>query len=124
MKMNSAVFDTNILMDYAAGVKKATDVVRHCQTRVICTLTYMELMVAIPEQRFTKMKEFLVQNFEIEPLDQRAIENAVHYKNHYRMNMPDALIYGFARSRGLILVTRNTRDFNPHWGQIKVPYEL
>jgi predicted nucleic acid-binding protein len=120
----AAVFDTNIVMDYARGFIPANEALRSCHSRVICSLTYMEMMISIPEDRIRKMKEFLRMNFEIEPLDQSAMEHACYLKTHYRLSMPDAIIYGYARSRSLPLMTRNTKDFNPRWTGILVPYEL
>ncbi len=120
----AAVFDTNIVIDYARGVIPASDALRSCHSRVICSLTYMEMFLGLPDDRIKKMREFLNSNFDIEPLDVDAVSNAVYLKNHYRLSMPDALIYGYARSRALPLMTRNTKDFNPRWTGILVPYEL
>lgn len=124
MKKNAVIFDTNILMDYAAGVPQARDIVRKYPTRIISVLTYAEILTLLPQERVKKMKSFLCDNFTIEPVDAATIEFAIYYKNHYRLSMPDAILYGYAMSHDLNLVTRNTKDFNPHWHNITVPYVL
>ncbi len=57
-------------------------------------------------------------------LDAITAENAVQLRRQYRMKLPDAIIWGTAKAHHAVLVTRNTKDFNPEWEDIDIPYKL
>lgn len=120
--MLHAVFDTCIVMDYAAGHDKARKILRDVKTRILCVVSYHEIMTSLPEDRMPPMQDFLERNFDIEPMDKMAIDQAVYLRNHYRMNAPDSMVFGYTRSRGLSLITRNVKSFNPRWMGVMVPY--
>jgi hypothetical protein len=62
--------------------------------------------------------------FEIAPLDLTISEHAVSLRRTHRMRLPDAIIWGTAKAYGAVLVTRNTKDFDPKWDGIRIPYML
>jgi predicted nucleic acid-binding protein len=41
-----------------------------------------------------------------------------------KLRLPDAIILASARVNGWMLLTRNTRDFDPRWPEIREPYRL
>ncbi len=47
---------------------------------------------------------------------------AVALRKASRLKLPDALILATARVHGLLLVTRNHRDFSPSEPDVRVPY--
>jgi predicted nucleic acid-binding protein len=51
-------------------------------------------------------------------------EEAVRIRRQRRLKLPDAIILATARVHGLVLVTRNTKDFDPADPAIRIPYAL
>jgi predicted nucleic acid-binding protein len=62
--------------------------------------------------------------FEIIPLEAAIAETAVQIRRSHRLRLPDAIIWATAQVHEATLVTRNTRDFNPDWEGIHLPYKL
>jgi len=58
------------------------------------------------------------------PLDLAVAEKAVEIRRAYRIRLPDAVIWATAQVNDAVLVTRNTKDFDPAWEGIRVPYTL
>lgn len=71
-----------------------------------------------------RVRDFLGLFFVAAPLDDATAEMAVQLRREYRMRLPDAMIWATARVQGAELVTRNTKDFDPSWTGIRVPYSL
>ena len=69
-------------------------------------------------------RDFLEMHFEIIPLDLAVADTAVQLRREHRIRLPDAIIWATARVNGAVLVTRNTKDFNPAWDGIRLPYTL
>lgn len=124
MILKSALFDTNIVIDYASGIKQAQSLIRACPHRYISMITWVEFLVGIPLPRIEQAEIFLKENFEILPIDLETAREAVIIRKNFRMKLPDSMIYGTAKSNSLTLVTRNTKDFNPEWPDIHAPYSL
>lgn len=122
--MKSAVFDTCIVIDYARGIEQARDVIRACPFRMISTITWIEFLVGVPLERAAQAEAFLKENFDILPLDTSVAKEALIIRKNYRMKLPDAMIYGTAKSAGVPLVSRNIRDFKPDWPDVRIPYQL
>jgi len=118
-----ALFDTNIVIDALNGLEGAdTEYVRYSRV-LISRVTWMEVLVGIQEDE-TVVRDFLSSRFEIMPLDLTVAERAVYLRRHHRMRLPDAIIWATAQVNQAVLVSRNTRDFNPAWGGIRIPYTL
>ena len=62
--------------------------------------------------------------FEVLSLSAAVADVAATIRRERRLKLPDAIILATARSHGLRLVTRNTKDFRPEDGDILVPYRL
>lgn len=122
--MKSAVFDTNIVIDYAGGIKPAQNIIRTYPHRCISMITWIEFLSSIPLQRLNQAELFLKENFEILPIDIKISQKAISLRKNFRLNIPASIIYGTAKNQNLNLVTRNTKDFNPEWSDILIPYSL
>jgi len=118
-----AVFDTNIVIDALNGVTQADDEYSRYERVLISRITWMEVLVGA-EGDDTELRDFLKTRFEIVPLDEATAENAVQLRREHRMRLPDAIIWGTAKTHNAVLVTRNTKDFNPEWEGIRLPYKL
>lgn len=118
-----AVFDTNIVIDALNGVDLADAEYGHYERVLISRITWMEVLVGA-EGDDSELRDFLGTRFEILPLDLAVAETAVQLRREHRIRLPDAIIWATAKANEAVLVTRNTKDFNPDWGGIQVPYTL
>lgn len=117
-----AVFDTNIVIDALNGVPEADAEFERYERVIISRITWMEVMVGENEDD-SQLRDFLETRFEIAPIDAAISEIAVEVRRKHRIRLPDA-IWATARAHDAVLVTRNTRDFDPSLEGIRVPYEI
>ena len=118
-----AVFDTNILIDSLNGVAEADAEYARYERVLISRITWMEVLVG-EKGDDTKLRDYLETHFEIVPLDLSIAETAVQLRRVHRIRLPDAIIWATAKVHEAVLVTRNTKDFNPKLDGIRVPYEI
>lgn len=119
-----SLFDTCILIDYAKGVEPSHDIIHTCPGRYISAVTWLEFLTGIPEERTAPAKAFLENNFGIIPVDEDVLERALLIRRKTNLKLPDALIFACAKTKNVRLVTRNTKDFDPTWVDIHVPYKI
>ncbi len=124
MNSKPEVFDTCILIDYARGIDQAHRIIHNSPKRYISAITWLEFLVGIPEERHAPAKTFLEDNFGIIPIDYDVLEQALLIRSKTKLKIPDAIIYACAKIKGAVLVTRNTKDFNPTWLDVHVPYKI
>ena len=55
----------------------------------------------------------LLDQFALLPLDKEAADKAAELRREYGWKLPDAFQAALALNRGLKLITRYTKDFNP-----------
>jgi len=118
-----AVFDTNIVINALNGVSQADEEYSRYERVLISLITWMEVLVGADGDD-TELRDFLETSFEIVPLDGVTAENAVQLRREHHMRLPDAVIWGTAKTHNAVLVTRNTKDFDPDWNGIHIPYTL
>lgn len=118
-----AVFDTNIVIDALNGVAEADDEYSRYERVLISRVTWMEVLIGA-EGDDAELRDFMETHFEIIPLDLSVAETAVQLRREHRLRLPDAIIWATARVNDGVLVTRNTKDFNPDWDGIHLPYTL
>lgn len=119
----NAVFDTNIVIDALNGVEQADEEYNRYEHVLISLVTWMEVMVGA-EGDDAELRDFLETHFEIMPLDSVTAENAVQLRREHNIRLPDAIIWGTSKTHNAVLVTRNTKDFNPDLEGIRLPYKL
>ena len=118
-----AVFDTNVVIDALNGLSEADAEFDLYERVIIIRITWMEILVG-EKSDDEQLRDFLESHFEIAPIDQNTSETAVQLRRQYRMRLPDAIIWATAKTHNAILVTRNTKDFDPKWDGIRIPYEV
>jgi predicted nucleic acid-binding protein len=118
-----AVFDTNIVIDALNGIIEADTEYKLYEKVLISRITWMEALVG-EKNDDAKLRDFLNTKFEIIPIELDISETAVQIRRSKRIKLPDAIILATAQIHKAILVTRNTKDFNPKWEGVRVPYEL
>jgi predicted nucleic acid-binding protein len=119
--MVKALFDTNILIDFLNGVGEAKTELDRYDGRAISIVTWMEVMAGARPEVEAATRTFL-DSFERVAIDDLVAEQAVALRRQARIKLPDAIIWASARSRSMLLVTRNTKDFPPAEPSVRVPY--
>jgi len=118
-----AVFDTNIVIDALNGMAEADAEYSRYERVLISRVTWMEVLIGA-EGDDANLRDFLETHFEIISLDMAVAETAVQLRRAHHIRLPDAIIWATAQTREAVLVTRNTKDFNPDWEGIRLPYTL
>ena len=118
-----AVFDTNIVIDALNGVSEADAEYSRYERVLISRITWMEVLIGA-EGDDAELRDFMETHFEIIPLDLAIAETGVQLRREHRIRLPDAIIWATARVNDAVLVTRNTKDFNPDWDGIHLPYTV
>ena len=118
-----ALFDTNILIDYLNGIpaaKRELDLYESCAISIV---TWMEVMSGGESQLADTTRAFL-NHFIASPIGEPIAERAVALRRERRLKLPDAIILATALETGLMLVTRNTKDFGGTLPGIRIPYRV
>jgi predicted nucleic acid-binding protein len=121
--MVAAVFDTNILIDYSKGYQQARAELLRYEHPCVSLVTWMELLAGAGPEEEPHVRTFL-ERLDVLPIDQAVAERAVQNRRQMRIRLPDAVIFATAQVHGMILVTRNTRDFDENHPSIRVPYRI
>lgn len=121
--MVKALFDTNILIDYLNAVPEARAELARYEEKAISIVTWIEVVVGAPGAVENATRTFLGA-FRVVGLDESVAEGAVKRRRTHRIKLPDAIVWACAQTRGLLLVTRNTKDFPPDDPGVRCPYAL
>ena len=116
-----AVFDSNILIDFLLGEKKAKAEFSNYEEKHISIITWMEVLVGSSEDQKSSTLDFL-NTFKTIDIDRSIAWEAISLRKKYKLKLPDAIVFGSATKLGLVLVTRNTKDFKKEWPGIRIPY--
>ena len=120
-----AVFDTNILVDHLNGIRAAAEELSRYQQPLISPITWMEVMAgAADDAERQALRQFLCA-FERAELSEVVMERAARLRSETRLRLPDAIVLATALCASLMLITRNTKDFDTAvWPNIRVPYRV
>jgi predicted nucleic acid-binding protein len=121
--MVKALFDTNILIDYLNGVPDARNELDRYDEKAISIVTWMEVMVGAAPAVETATRTFLAC-FGIVALDNGVAERAIAFRKARKAKLPDAIIWASAQADGLLLVTRNVKDFPVSDPGVRMPYKI
>ena len=118
-----ALFDTNMLIDFLNGIPAAKKELDLYQTRVISVVTWMEVMSGGDPVHDAVTRAFL-NGFSIVSVTDAIAERAVKLRRERRIKLPDAIILATSLEQGLMLVTRNSKDFGAKLPGVRNPYRL
>ena len=121
--MVKALFDTNILIDYLNGIPQAREELDRYDDKAISIVTWMEVMVGAEPVIEVATRDFLC-GFDIIALDNMIAEHAIAFRKMSKSKLPDAIIWASAQVNGLLLVTRNTKDFPASNPGVRMPYAV
>jgi predicted nucleic acid-binding protein len=118
----NAVIDTNILVDFAQTMEKAAQELARYDRLLISRITWIEFLVGAKGPEELSLRQNLLNDFEIIELDSQVAEVTISIRKMRRLKLPDAIILATARVHGLLLVTRNHRNFPRREPDIRIPY--
>ena len=116
-----ALFDTNILIDYLNGITAARKELDLYESRAISIVTWMEVMSGGDADLSDITRAFL-NGFTVIPIEALIAERAIKLRHERHLKLPDAIILATSVETGLLLVTRNTKDFGGNLPGIRHPY--
>jgi predicted nucleic acid-binding protein len=119
-----AVFDSNILIDYLNGIPAAADELALYDEKVISVITFIEVLVGATNPKEEPLLRSFLSAFKVHELSSAVAELSVKLRKQHHLKVPDAIVYATARNEGCILVTRNTKDFNVDWPDVRAPYQV
>ena len=120
----NAVVDTNILIDFLNGSVKARTELARFELVSISIVTWMEVLVGVEIGGEENAVRAFLQRFDIQPINGAIAERAVEIRRASKIRLPDAIIWATALQLGVVLVTRNTRDFPSEDPGIRMTYRL
>jgi predicted nucleic acid-binding protein len=121
--MVKAVIDTNILVDYLHGVAPAKAELALYKNPAISVITWIEVMEGTTPQTEVTVQAFL-RSFDLLQIDAKIAARAAQLRKARRIKLPDAIIEATAQVHQCLLVTRNTKDFDPNGPGVRVPYTI
>jgi len=121
--MVTALFDTNILIDYLNGIEQAEAELSKYANKAISIITWMEIVTGTELKELDAVKEWLLE-FNVKTIDSKIAERAATIRREKRIRLPDAIIWATAQVDSMLLVSRNTKDFPESEVGIWVPYQL
>jgi len=119
----NALLDTNILIDYLNGIDAAREEIARYPAPCISPITWMEVMVGATEDEATLVGQFLARFAQV-AIDAEVASISVSIRREHRIRLPDAIIWASARQAGVLLVTRNCRDFPADHPGVRIPYRV
>jgi predicted nucleic acid-binding protein len=119
----NALFDTNILIDYLNGADAARTELARYERKAISIITVIEVLVGATPENEAAIRTWLATFTQI-PLDTAIADRAVELRRQKKIRLPDAIILASAQAHGLLLVSRNTKDFPANEPGVHVPYNL
>jgi len=118
------LLDTNILIDFLAGVEPARELLDRHRDAAVSLVTWIEVLVGARDGSDAALLRGFLRGFEVLPIDGAVAEMAVELRREHRVRLPDAIVWATARVHGRVLVTRNERDFPAGSDGVLIPYRL
>jgi predicted nucleic acid-binding protein len=117
------LIDSVVLIDHFNGVGAATGfLLDHRDALSISVITRAEVLTGFDAAAEAQARAFL-DRFTTHALSAADADLAASLRREHRWKLPDALQAAVAINRGLLLVTRNTKDFDPaRHAFVHVPY--
>jgi len=117
-----ALFDSDVLIDYLSGLTEARNELAQYSERLISIITCAEVLIGADNEDELRACRECLADFTLIDVGTEIAEEAVRLRREHRLKLPDALIWATAMTEGLLLVTRNTKDFPENHPGIRVPY--
>lgn len=120
----NVLLDSVILIDHLNGTAVAERYLRGLQQAFISVVTRAEVLAGVPSGEVSLVTQ-LLDRFETLAIDRKIADLAASLRREHRWNLPDAFQAALAQSHGLLLATRNSKDFPPSkFPWVVQPYSL
>ncbi|MBS0644794.1 MAG: PIN domain-containing protein [Acetobacteraceae bacterium] len=113
--MVSALFATNILIDYLPRLPAARAERARYSERLTSSITWIEILVGAPQEGVLSTRAFL-QHFDLVDLDEDVAEIAAELRRRHQLTLPDAIIWRWPR-RTVSCLSRATEQKGHSGGQ-------
>lgn len=125
MSGERVLLDSVILIDHFNRVEAATNYLREVSDLAyISAITRAEVLTGFDDEDLPLARR-LLDSFPLLVIDRDVADLAAALRRTNRWKLPDALQAATARQHGLLLATRNTRDFPPdECDFVRVPYTV
>ena len=117
------LLDSNVLIDVLQGRRAALAWLEAQERAAISVISWIEVLVGCEPDQIETVRSWLDGFARIE-LDQHVAAMAVVCRQQLGLKVPDAIILATARRHGLILATRNSKDFPMTLGDVMHPYGI
>lgn len=119
------LLDSVILIDHLNGRSEATEYLRGVlDSAYVSAITRAEVLTGLAP-REVPFGGALLDRFGLITIDRAVADRAAALRRTHRWRLPDALQAAAAQQHGLLLVTRNEKDFPPRrFRFVRVPYTL
>lgn len=125
MSGNGVLLDSVILIDHVNGVPMATEYLRSVGGEAhVSAITRAEVLTGL-EGSVRQLGARFLDCFTFVPIDRAVADLAAELRHSHGWKLPHALQAASAVHHGLMVATRNTRDFDPaRHPFVVVPYTL
>ena len=125
MSGERVLLDSVILIDHFNGVEQATSYLRDVAASAhVSAITRAEVLAGFEEEG-ALLARALLDTFPLLVIDRDVADLAAALRRTDRWRLPDAIQVAVARHHGLLLATRNTKDFPPErYDFVRVPYSV
>jgi predicted nucleic acid-binding protein len=117
-----ALIDSVILIDYLQGLAEAKEEINRYSDPFYSIISWMEVMCGAETEEEEASAKLLFKSMHRVELTSRIAQKAVEERKRSGLKLADAVILATADCEGCILVTRNTKDFDPDDPRIRIPY--
>ena len=117
-----ALFDTTILIECLYGIEQAVAEMMRYDKVVVSRIVWIEFLVGAKTADVEARRRYMLDDCELLEVDEAVSQETILIRQRTRLKLPDAIILATARVHGLLLVTRNHRDFPHREPDIRIPY--
>lgn len=119
------LLDSVIVIDFLRALPPAVAFVESCYAgAAISVITRAEVLTGVDADKLADVSAFL-HCFPLLTIGAAAADSAASLRAQHRWKLPDAFQAALALEHGLMLATRNTRDFPPErFPFVAVPYVI
>lgn len=120
------LLDTNTVLDYMGN--KLPGKAKNLIAQIIDEEINLSVINKIELLGFSKVEQDLIDFVaysNIHPMDDAIVDKTIEVRSLYKIKLPDAVIAATALQNGLVLVSRNTKDFKNIQGlEVIDPYDM
>ena len=118
------LLDSNIIIYYADKKYDCLDAIFEQEALYVSEITRLEVLGYHRIGNLKSLFEQLFAEFTILPINKAVIDSAILIRQQKSMSLDDSIIYATALQNDLMIITRNTKDFDK-LGNVQVhnPFE-